>query len=715
MADRQTALAVINKLKESGISDEDIRGRLQPLSQEQRNSEFDKLAQRFGITSEKVAPVDRGMQFVPDTPERTQEELEQQARVTRGRKIVSERGAGATAAFVRGAETTTLVGQAEEAIGAARALGSDVSAIGGIEEEEAVSAALKQDHPIAFTIGEIAPFLTPLGVPKALSKAGTKAATVAAPVIAGATNIAKKIFPSISNPKVLEAMGTAFVKGATELGLFEGAKELLETGDAKKAAKAAGRSALAGGVASAAFGGAAEKLSQSFNIKASDAENAIAIGLKQKAKEEAVQAAAKEGDKAKRLTEKILIENDPNVIGPILNNPETVKKIVERGGIDNADIGKKLLENFKDIKSQLVIAVAKIKRPVQKDTSTLVDVGLAKKAILATEKSLSNTKGSSVLNEEAKREFASAKEFLYEDKINVSDALLAVEKIQSFVNYTKREGTNISEAASRGLKTARRAIKSRLHRMYPKWSQADEYLSKFKELSEDLEGQITKNPEAFVSNIFGRNKTQVRKSLVELAALARKVDPSIKGEVKDIYQSLVASRSAKAIMEAKFPTKRTVQEGAFRTSEKARNIGAAVGGTIGSYIGGIVAGGQGAVAGLAAGGGAGGAIGQKIGNSLVNPMNIVNAALRSKQLSAKAKMIAKDLQKATLEGGAEGFGKMLDLIPVTSKAGVDIAEFILNNSNLTTADILEPEQIEGMRRKNSVDSLVNKSLEEVDQ
>jgi len=222
MADRQTALAVIDKLKESGISDEQIRERLSPLNEDQRNQEYDKLALKFGIVQESFKPEITDL----DT----------------GRELVKKKNIGSIGAFARGFTDEATLGQGAEIVGAVRGginalkTGESLEVPKAIKQEEQIQSALEEDRPISSFLGKATGF----------------AAGIGGQAVKQASNFALKVIPKITGEGAKRLYSRLAIEGAAAIGSVGGAKELLETGDIKKTGKAAIENAVAGAVGNVA-------------------------------------------------------------------------------------------------------------------------------------------------------------------------------------------------------------------------------------------------------------------------------------------------------------------------------------------------------------------------------------------------------------------------------------------------------------------------------
>lgn len=159
MADRATALAVIDKLKSMNISDEQIRAKLAPLSEEARNAEYDKLAQRYSLgTFAAAQPATGEKEFTPDVQQPLGVRIENAALAYSDRVKATALGAAETITF---GQTARLAGAVDAASGLVSGTAKKDYERSRKDTTEAIEES-KQELPGYFTTGEVIGFLTPL-------------------------------------------------------------------------------------------------------------------------------------------------------------------------------------------------------------------------------------------------------------------------------------------------------------------------------------------------------------------------------------------------------------------------------------------------------------------------------------------------------------------------------------------------------------------------
>lgn len=685
---------VLTALEERGNDMAAITKSLQGMSAQEQSQFFNAAAQKIGLQSDRSL-----MTVTPDKVSEMSPYLKNQiaqnpqGELQRGQSQIIKEDLGAPAAIVRGYGNTALLGHAENAGAAVQAVTGDKNFEVYQREQQERTQALQTEHPIAYTVGEILGFLTPQ--------------SLGAKLTSGVGKGVSALFGNISNPTLLRYLGRAFVTGAAEMGAFEGAQTAAKTGDFNEAIKAGAKGAAAGGITGAAIAGGGLGINKL--LSGDSIQSIMAKGIE---KQGLINAAEKRGEQVDDLSKKILSEDDPQILAAIKKQPERIKELVDNGTMSSYDIGSKLQKEFSNLKDHLVKKVGNLKEEVRKDTTPSIDTKQFKDMFQTLENKLTtsavpegSSKGISVLSSADKEQVNEIKNLMFSNKISPSDAILITDKIDSLVTYGERPSSNISALAQNLLKDIRRQIKNRVHLDHPEYSKADDNLQQFFANSELVKSQITNNPEQFVNRLFGQGKTQVRKDLMQLVVLANRIDPKSGAKnvqfARDIFNMKVAGQIKEGLIKKADPTADRIN----RIRQRYTAGGATIGAGIGAKFGGPY--------GAAAGAAGGGVVGDRIGQVIGNPMRILNAAIRSKQLTQQAKKVAVDLRAITAMGGPEAFAKFIDQVPVGTKAAESLANFIIDNSSLNHSDILGDDGADVMKLKGNVGDLVDKSMEQI--
>jgi len=607
----------------------------------------------------------------PQAPPPTEEEQS----IERGRELVEERGLGGTSALIRGVGESALIGQTEEISATAQAALGRGDIVDIERQEEDISAALGEDFPGLTTIGELIGFATPGGAVSAIGK-GVKATTG---VIA---RTAPKLFGNITEAGLKKQFNKAFFRGASELGLFESTKELLETGDIEKAFGAGLFGAAAGGPGGV-VGQKAAKFLQS-KIKFSDAQKALALGLQLETME---REGGKGVAKLREVVAQMIGDARPEVLNSILRNPERIRELVKRGIIENRDIGIQIKNSVLNLRETLGKKIEVFKSKVRKSKKLTRRSKELKTVLNVSENELTSSSGASVLGPKEAALFDRVRKILAPEKINDADLLLVVESIDEL--KTQAAG-NISAKAIRALELVRRKAKTRLRAKFSGWDKADANFVKFKENSDRFIRQIEKDPTRFVDTIFSKAKGEARRDVLRLKLLADKIDPSLRKQRRAVIREVFDVRAAQQVQRALTTPNRVQQQAIMNIVDKYRRRGAGIGATIGTMIGTKLGG---PFVGAAPGGAAGFTIGQQVGEMIGqrvgNVDRIFKAAIRSKALGKQAKKIALDLKRLTDNGIKPT--ELFDLIPAGAKGVEELADFIVDETFAAPAPVnIEP-------------------------
>lgn len=401
-----------------------------------------------------------------------------------------------------------------------------------------------------------------------------------------------------------------------------------------------------------------------------------------------------------KLREKIL----PDVYGPpadaIVNHPEEVLKLVKDEKISLDDIATEIGDELENIEGGLGKRVEKeaknfVADPTKKinvvDPVTVTDPKTGQEITFAPPKqiiddfraSTTTDDGKSILDSTQDRNLRELEEIIspkprkvqksgnvnkYENVVIESEepvthisprnGMLALEKIDNIIDYEKVAKKKTESKYIYALLQARKAVKYQMRGDNMNWFKFDEDYADFKELSHGLRTKLQEadSAESFVDNIWGTNKNRVRERLKDALNYKDLLDTNVVGNGDAFFRRLAVMQGAKKVRDAKLQINRVKQE-------KVNNIiNYWVGGTSAAFgtLAGVVSHGNPMVTLPAAAGG--GWIGLKIGKNMANPERILNAAIKSKKLSAKAEKMAKDLIYIHQNYGSDGVISMMDII-----------------------------------------------------
>lgn len=688
MADPQKLAFIVNSLQESGESVTDFEAELDKIKDPNiLNDIVDSLAeargfsQRGGVPKATLGRSPQPLKFIEETKTEEEKQLET------GRRLVEERGLGRGAAAIRGFGESALIGQQEEIAATVKGGLTDRSVLDVEREEEAVTSALREDFPGTFTVAEILGFATPGGVASRIGR-GVQRGVKAAQESPRLVKAVSKLFGNVGDDVVRKQLQGSFLRGAAELGLFEGAKELLESGEVGEA--------LSSGTFGAITGGVGGKLGQKVikglqsRINPDQAHKALRLGI-------LLEQTEREGGKAaKQLREtasQMLGNASPEVLRSISRNPERVQELVKRGTITNLEVGEQIKASIKDFRDRLGSRIEKFKTKVRKSKGTTRRTKELKNVLDVAERQLTSTSGASVLGAREASLFNRVRKILAPEKVSDNDLLLTIELIDEL---QKDAGGNLSRKAVNALNLVRRKAKTRLRKKFPGWDKADSNFVKFLEKSQSFERQIDRNPEQFVNTLFNRGKAAIRRDVLELMLFANRIDPKLGAKARRVAGEVLDIRAAQQVGKAITTPNRVQQQAIMNIVDKYRrrgtNVGIGLGTLIGSKIGGPFVG---APAGAAVGGAAGRTAGEIIGQRVGNIDRVFKLAIKSRSLSKQSKVIANDLKKLNDLGIQPA--ELLDFIPASAKGAEELSDFLIK-------EIFPPQN------SNDIDNLVNQSI-----
>lgn len=400
-------------------------------------------------------------------------------------------------------------------------------------------------------------------------------------------------------------------------------------------------------------------------------------------------------NKTTKLAEKLLKEGDGPVLDAIVHSPEKVLQVLKNGEASTSDIAFEVGTQLEKTKTGLGTRVDKFKKdfiadptnrvivtePVKVTTpqGTQVDLPSPLQVIEDFKASVTSTDGVSILDGKQTSNLNALEKILtpkskktttsvdkgYEiiqksmeqtpKDIHPKDAMLAIKAIDKMINYETAIGGGVDAENVLNLMNVRRTLKYQIRGNNLDWFQADEDYANFMELQHGLTSKLksSDSAESFINNIFGNNKERVRERLQEALNYADFVDTKV-GSGDAFFRRLATIQAAKKIKSTQFEVSRPYQQRMNNIVTKWTGAGAAIGAFISNKMGGFNAMGTGTMAGAYAG--------FKIGQQMANPMRVLDSAIRSKKLSAKALSLAQDLQFVHKTYGNEGVISMLDII-----------------------------------------------------
>lgn len=364
---------------------------------------------------------------------------------------------------------------------------------------------------------------------------------------------------------------------------------------------------------------------------------------------------------------KDLVDNDPETINDLA---QEIRKKIEKGG---QYLGEQVGKFRKDFIADPTKRVNVVDSYEAIDPATGQPMMMeSPKAILDEFKQITtSTQGKSALSSKQQSNLKYVEDLLELNgdtkDIAPKDAMLAIDRLQNMINYDKKVEGALNAAEKFALIKTRRSLKYQIRGPDVNWFKADERYSNYLEKLEPFESGLNElKTEGLVSNLFGANKTEFRKQMTELIDLVDEADVNM-GNGEAFFNRLANIKAAQNIKNTQMQVNRVLQEHMHDKVRRYATRGAAAGAITG-YL--KLGGTDTAMIGSAIGG----AAGIKVGQVMANPMRILNAAKKSKEVSAKAKTLADDLTFVHKNFGPDGVISFLDVIGSVPAAN-ELAEF----------------------------------------
>lgn len=134
--------------------------------------------------------------------------------------------------------------------------------------------------------------------------------------------------------------------------------------------------------------------------------------------------------------------------------------------------------------------------------------------------------------------------------ISVSDALRISDSLDTTISRLKNATGNASREVLETLIDIRNDIKGLLHKKFPAYSKADELYTAYKQTSENIRRKIdSEGAEAFLSRLYGQDKTEQRQLLEQLINQGRDASKAIKEMGKEAkFGSRAVNKEASALV-----------------------------------------------------------------------------------------------------------------------------------------------------------------------
>lgn len=393
------------------------------------------------------------------------------------------------------------------------------------------------------------------------------------------------------------------------------------------------------------------------------------------------------------LSRKLLSEGKGPTVDAILRDPEYIIELVKAGKTGTNDIALAIGEHLTGIKSGLGKKINELETKFVTDPTKRINVvdkitidgpnGQVElesplEIIKNFRKSVTSDEGVSILDAKQEANLKKLEEII-EPKIKTSstsidkgyeiitkqtqykpkdisgnNAIKGIKLIDKMINYETDFGVGgVDGQAVQNLLQVRRTLKNQIRGNSKEWFDADEDYANFMELQHGITDKLRKSDsaEGFLSNLFGNNKQRVQTRLFEALQYGDKIDTEL-GGADAFYRRLSSINAAKKIKGVQNEVSDPIQDKVHRIVNKYSLGGAAIGGKIFQYLGFDPT--VGAIV--------GGASGAQIGAKMANPMRILNAAKKSKDLSIKAKILADDLSYIHSIYGNDGVISFLDVV-----------------------------------------------------
>lgn len=389
----------------------------------------------------------------------------------------------------------------------------------------------------------------------------------------------------------------------------------------------------------------------------------------------------KQTQKAVKLTKQFLKQGDGPITDVILSKPEKVRSLLESGQFSLDDVAIAIGEKLDEVGSKLGKKVGKFRTSAL--NNKLPGIEVPDEAIGAFEGIARSTTidGQSVLPKDMQSKLALLKRVLSKKQLSSEDALKATDLLTDIADYgdSAGPGSNFIKNADFEIKNVRRLVKNELRKSAPDWAAADDAFATFKEESKGLTRKLASDSrESLIDNLLNKNKTPLRTRLSKAMDMADEAGVS---SSDNFLTELAARKAAQGIkgvqLEIADPIADNVNRIVRKYAERGEGIGTALGFAGGGALG-VPAGG---VAGLGGGGFgalAGRALGREVGGLVgkikADPLRILKAAEKAKELSSPAKSLAKDLTPIAKAFGVDGIDAVFALIPA-SRAAQELKQF----------------------------------------
>jgi len=388
--------------------------------------------------------------------------------------------------------------------------------------------------------------------------------------------------------------------------------------------------------------------------------------------------AKRSANQTKKLARKLLAQGEGPILDAIVERPERVLELVKGGKLSVDDLTISIGDELARIEKELGKSVQAFRGEALQNTDEIIDVSDAlgeflkvKEATQARGISLLPSKGQADIN--LLQKLLSSKESV--NNISPSDLMKIVDKIDDMGTFKNQASGNITREGVNALKNLRRSLKEKLRAGNEEWARADDLFSQFKDKAEGVVRKFSSSnsKESFVNNLFGKNKTFIRDDLVNALDLAEKIDPKRIGNSAKFLNELANIKAAQGVQAVKLEITDPIADRVNRIVARWTTGGAAAGAAVGAKVAPLV--GISPIVGAAGGSVVGGFGGRQIGIRFADPLKVLKAAKKAKELSKEARLLASDM--VDIVGtfgvdGAEAIRNMIGPIP----AMVELSQWI---------------------------------------
>jgi len=410
--------------------------------------------------------------------------------------------------------------------------------------------------------------------------------------------------------------------------------------------------------------------------------------------------ADKQSSKAQRLGQELLRIGQGPFMDAIIKRPEAVAQLVKQNGdLSINDVAIKLKDEIETISTELGKRVGTFREAASADTTTRIAIpqevsemlSLIRqrttfanptrqtgKAVSIGERLAQNTdEATSILPGDIQKRLMMSERAAKLGVTNPNQAMVWVDMLDDIIDYANsgKPGSTSIKNANALLMRVRGTIKNALRSSSDQaeaWAAADDAFSGFIGEAGPLIRRLeTDGADSLVANLFGQNKTPIRMRLEKALDYMEKIDPTARGAGNAFFARLADIKAAGRIQDVQMQINDPIQDNINRIVSKYRNAGKSIGRGVGfSTMGGAarLSGADTTLSGAAAGGGwwggeaIGGMVGEAVGKRIADPMRVINAAIKSKQLSKSAMELAKDLEYVTKTFGPAGAIAFFDIV-----------------------------------------------------